>query len=75
MGISRKQALKVIEGLARQIDLHLDKIAQRPEDPNCEHWRGEVIGWMEQVRLMQRHVGARTSAQWDRTIVRWKGRL
>ena len=68
MGIPRKDALKRLQCLAGQVELHLDKIAKMPESLSVPHYRHEILNWLSDMRAVLPQVGKRTAAQWQAKI-------
>lgn len=67
MSISRKHALRRLEGLHRRVLEHLDEhipslIDDYPE--TIPHWRHELHEWLQQMTEMTKHVGRKTAAHW-----------
>ncbi|MEP7007544.1 MAG: RHS repeat-associated core domain-containing protein [Sphingomonas bacterium] len=56
MAENNKQTRKKIAGLQAQIDEHMRKINQNPNDPAANHWRGEVSGWKSTIERLQRRL-------------------
>jgi hypothetical protein len=44
--ISRKTALKRLEGLSPQVEAHFVKLAQNPTSQDVAHWQTEIRGWL-----------------------------
>jgi hypothetical protein len=65
MAISRKDALKQMNGVLRQVQLHLEKLAARPDDRDAHGWKKEVRGWLRQIQEYLPHVGKKTAAEWQ----------
>jgi len=77
MAISRKIALRRLNGLNRRVLEHLDEhipslIQTYPE--TVPHWRHELDEWLREMTIMTKHVGRRTAAQWDATIAELRQR-
>ncbi|HWE35408.1 MAG TPA: hypothetical protein VG406_02465 [Isosphaeraceae bacterium] len=72
MSIRREKALGRMKGLAARIEEHLDKLANEPENLAAEHWRFETVNRIAQVEALNRHVGAKTGADWEQKITAWK---
>jgi hypothetical protein len=52
---ANKQRRKVIEGLQKEVDKHLKKIADQlakpvPDQGLIDHWNSEVRGWLKQIQ-------------------------
>jgi hypothetical protein len=75
MGLSRKDALKKMNGLKKRIEQHIKKVAETPASRDVPHWLGEIRSWIAQVEEASEHVGARTQDEWQRTIESWKAGL
>jgi poly(3-hydroxyalkanoate) synthetase len=71
MAISRRDALKRLEGLALVVEGHLDKIVNQPRSSSVRHWRHEVETWIEQVEAVLPAVGKKTAETWHARIRRW----
>jgi hypothetical protein len=72
MSISRKEALKRLNGLAPRIEEHLLKIANNPGSRDIPHWRGEITHWFKQMERLLPHVGGKTAGEWLARIAGWK---
>lgn len=71
MAITRKQALRRLEGLAgaanRHLEIHIPSLLdEHPED--LAHWRAELRSWIEEMRRLTTKVGKRTAEQWNERI-------
>lgn len=75
MAISRKDALKRLNGLAPRVEEHLAKLASDPETPDASHWQKEVGCWLDQMVMMLPHIGRKTAARWAQRISVWKSSL
>ena len=75
MAMSRKDALKRLNGLAPRVEEHLQKIADNPASRDVPHWIGEINHWIKQVERMLPHAGNKTAAEWTARIAEWKVRL
>jgi hypothetical protein len=75
MAISRKDALRRLEGLAPRVEEHLSKIAVEPTSRDVPHWTKEIDSWIKQMEELATHVGKRTSALWLARIAKWKTEL
>jgi len=72
MTLSRKDALKRLEGLSIQVIIHLDKLTESPESCDASHWRGEIKSWLEQMENVADATGKKTSADWLERIKKWR---
>jgi len=75
MAISRKDALRRVNGLAPRVEEHLSKIAAEPASRDVPHWTNEINSWIKQVEELLLHVGKRTSSQWSTRVAKWKAEL
>lgn len=75
MGLSRKDALKRLNGLAPEVEQHLEKIAADPESENVIHWISEIKSWLRQMEDVLPQVGRKTAAEWTARIAGWKARM
>jgi uncharacterized protein YaaR (DUF327 family) len=75
MGISRKNALKRLRGLAPRILQHLEYLADDPESQDVSHWKHEIRNWITQMEEVLHAVGEKTGAQWREQINTWIARL
>jgi hypothetical protein len=75
MAISRKQALKKLEGLRPQVEQHLGKMEAEPDSPSVDHWREEVRTWLRDMERALPHVGQKTAEEWARQIDALRQRL
>jgi hypothetical protein len=73
--MNRKDALKRLNGLAPQVEQHLDKIRDNLSSQDVPHWTREVEGWIRQIETMLPDIGQRTADDWVRRIEGWKKRL
>ncbi len=73
--MKRKGALKRIDGLAPQVEGHLDKIRDNPASRDVPHWVREVESWIRQIEAMLPSVGQKTAEYLARRIEWWRGRL
>ena len=64
MGMSRKRALLRLNGLMPRVREHLDKLRERPDDREANHWRGEVRVWLRQMAEVLGAAGEATAAGW-----------
>lgn len=75
MAISRKGALRRLNGLFPQLETHLDKLAA---EPNCEavnHWKGEIEVFLSDMEDLLPHVGQRTAKIWGERIAESRERI
>jgi hypothetical protein len=75
MAMSRKDALKRLNGLRPKVEGHLQKIAGNPSSRDVPHWTKEIESWISQMDDVLPHVGADTSAKWFIRIAEWKAKL
>lgn len=75
MAISRKFALKRLNGLAPRVEDHLIKLAANPENREVPHWITETESWLQQMEDVMPHVGKKTSAVWSARITHWRDQL
>jgi hypothetical protein len=75
MGLTRKDALKKMNGLTKRIEQHIKKVAENPGSRDLAHWLGEIRSWIAQVEQASQHVGARTQREWESRIETWKASL
>lgn len=75
MAIPRKDALKRLAGLAKQVELHLAILAANPGDPSRAHHESELRNWMRSMEDVLQHVGIKTAAQWQTRIKAYKANL
>jgi hypothetical protein len=75
MAMSRKDALKRLNGLTPKIEEHLQKIANDPMSRDLPHWTREVENWIRQMEKVLPYIGDKTAAEWAARIAEWKARL
>ena len=75
MALARKDALKRLGGLERQVETHLQKISENPTSESVAHWKAEVRAWIEQIERLLSSVGEKTAADWAARIAVWKAVL
>jgi hypothetical protein len=75
MAMSRKDALKRLNGLRPRVEGHLQKIANNPASKDVPHWTREIESWIRQMEDVLPHIGASTSAEWSRRIAEWNAKL
>ena len=75
MAISRKDALKRLNGLALRVREHLHFLEEEPDSQDAAHWRGETRSWLDQMEAMLVHVGKTTGAHWAEKIAQWRSEL
>jgi hypothetical protein len=68
MAISRKRALKRLNGLLPRVEEHLAKIADKPGHPSTAHWIQEAADWLSQMEEAASHVGTKTGGEWRASI-------
>jgi len=73
--ISRKQALKRMNGLRRQVEEHLEKIANNPNSQAVEHWKNEIKSWLNEIERLSNNVGKKTQQEWSEKIQNWRKQL
>lgn len=73
--MTRKDALKRLNGLEPQVDDHLAKIAENPTSRDIPHWTGEIRNWIRQMEALLPSVGGKTAEKWRTRIAEWKARL
>jgi len=71
MSISRRDAIKRLEGLAAVVEEHMLKIANHADHPSAMHWRHEIESWIEQMEAVLPVAGKKTEATWRARILRW----
>ena len=64
MGMGRKKALERLEQLLPQLERHLERIREAPEDPSANHYKVEVRGWLRRMEAAIPHLGRRTKQIW-----------
>jgi hypothetical protein len=75
MAMSRKDALKRLNGLAPQVEKHLDSIGQYPSHTSVAHWRNEASSWLKKTEDALPHVGKKTAAEWQARLEGYKAQL
>jgi hypothetical protein len=75
MAIPRKRALKRLQSLAEQVELHLVIIASNPGDRATAHHRHEARIWLDQMERVLRHVGKKTAAEWEVQLSTYRAAL
>ena len=75
MGISRKDALRRLEGLAPRVVEHLGYLAEEPDSQDVPHWKHEIRNWVAQMEEVLHAVGKKTEARWRGQINAWLARL
>jgi hypothetical protein len=78
MALSRKQALRRLQGLEDAVLWHLDEhipkeIGNAPEA--VAYWRQEVNGFLDEMQRLSEYTGARTAAEWQAKITLMRQRL
>jgi hypothetical protein len=71
MSVSRKKALKRLNSLALNVELHLQLISDDPHSDAVNHWRFEVRSWLKQMLKVLPFVGGKTSEVWQVRIEQW----
>ena len=72
MARPRKAALGKIESLVPKVEGHIAKIDAYPGHSARDHWREETRTWLRDMEGLLRHVGKKTSAQWQARIDAWR---
>ena len=72
IAMTRKRALKRLQGLAPQVEAHLEKIRQNPTSREAPHWRKEADVWIQQMENMLPYVGRNTREEWEQRIENWR---
>lgn len=75
MGITRKDALRRLAGLAPRVIEHLEYLAEEPDSQDVPHWKHETRNWITQMEEVLHAVGKKTGAQWRDQINAWLARL
>jgi hypothetical protein len=75
MARTRKAALDKIQSLVTALESHLAKIAAYPGHSSTDHWKHEVHTWLRDMEALLRHVGKKTSAQWQARIDAWRAAI
>jgi hypothetical protein len=75
MAISRKDALKRLNGLSPRVEEHLQRIANNPGSRDIPHWTAEAENWIRQMEDVLPNVGDKTAAEWAARIAEWRARL
>jgi hypothetical protein len=71
MSMSRKEALKRVQGLALRVEEHLNKLESRPDHLASSHWRHEVRNWLRQIGEALPALGGRTAEEWSERLRDW----
>lgn len=75
MSISRSKALKRLNSLALNVELHLQLITDEPQCDAANHWRFEVRSWLQQMLKVLPFVGGKTGDVWRARIEQWAIRV
>ena len=75
MAIPRKEALSRLLDKVFQIERHLGMIAAEPECRAASGWKREVRNWLREMEALLRHVGKKTSAEWQTRIAAYRAAL
>ena len=75
MAIPRKDALKTLNGLAPKVKEHLQKLTDYAGHSSQYKWRGEIRGWLGQMKEALLHVGKKTSASWQVRLDQFQSQL
>jgi RHS repeat-associated protein len=70
--MSRKAALTRLEGLAGQVETHLNKLARDPASRAAGHWRSEIATWLRDMQKVLPALGKKTEAEWAAKIQGWE---
>jgi hypothetical protein len=73
--MNRKDALKRLNGLSRQVEEHLEKIRTDRANDAYLHWVGEIESWLLQMESVVSHLGKKTGNEWADKIDEWKREL
>jgi hypothetical protein len=78
MAISRKQALKRIEGLInaghpeKSIEAHIEKLTRPGSGP---HIRAELEAWLNEIERLARYTGTKTEQEIIKQVQQWRQRI
>lgn len=75
MTLSRKDALRRLEGLRPQVEKHVNKLLKATDGPDANHWRSEIVGWLDEMERLASFTGRKTAASWFEIIGHWRKRL
>jgi hypothetical protein len=75
MSISRKKAIKRLEGLAGRVDEHMVKLHDVPGDKSAPHWKREINGWLRKMEEVWPRLGKKTAEAWTKRVSDWKTRI
>ena len=75
MAISRKDALKRLNGLRKVVEEHIEALAIEPECDAAQHWKGELREWLSRMRDALPHVGRKTAETWSLLIDAWQQKI
>lgn len=68
MAISRKHALKRLQGLFPEVQSHMEQLAAEVESKVAAHWKHEIRNWLQQMEEVLPHVGQKTAEEWQARI-------
>ena len=71
----RKDALVRLNGLAPQVEEHLQKLQNDPSSRDAGHWRKEIEAWLTHMEALLPNLGKKTSGLWAKRLESWKNEL
>ncbi len=71
----RKEALRRLNGLSPQVEVHLGKIRDNPSSADVPHWTAEIENWIRQMEAVLPFTGDKTAAEWAARIEAWKQQM
>jgi len=54
--------------LSERIDQHLGWLDDEPGSDAANHWKGEIKGWLQQIKDVMKDMGKRTGREWDKYV-------